>query len=340
MINNIKNNCFVDGTSAIQIQQEHSPTLTEFITDTWMPLAVEDGELKDSTISFYKSMCKRIFEFFQDTPIDEIKGLDIDRFMKHLRSEQENGKVLSPCTVQHYFNTLRTIFQYAYCHEVINKNPFIIATKPKVPMKDVNALSQEEIQQFMRAVLTVPLDFQCMLLLFLTTGIRRGECMGLQWQDVNFSDMRIHIQRTATRTKGAIMIGTPKTLNSVRFVPISKKMSELLKEYLEHIHKSNDVDLGTAFLFPGRTSIFQPRDPTSVTRKVKSFMKKNGLSDYSPHDLRHTTASQMLACGADIKSVQNILGHSNPSTTLKFYAKADLKQMKEAANKFTSAYGL
>lgn len=332
---------YLDGTLALQIQHENNPTLAEFITNTWLPLAVEDGEHKASTVIFYRSMCRRIISYFPEAPINSITGLDIDKFMKRLRSEQVDGKSLSPSTIQHHFNTLRTIMQYAYKHDIIHKNPFLTATKPKVPGKDVDALSPEEIQQFTHAAADSPLDFHCMLLLLLTTGIRRGECMGLQWQDIDWANQSLHIQRIATRTtKGPISIGTPKTLNSVRFIPLSDNMCALLEMYQECIQKNNDADLSTAFLFPSRTNIFIPRDPTSVTRKVKSFMAKSGLPDYSPHDLRHTFASQMLANGADLKSVQNILGHSNPSTTLKFYAKADHKQMQKAAAKFTAAYGL
>ena len=98
--------------------------------------------------------------------------------------------------------------------------------------------------------------------------------------------------------------------------------------------------LKEAYLFPGVASVFEPRDPNSITRRLKRFMKQHSLPDLSPHDLRHSCATLLLANGADIKSVQEILGHADASTTLNFYVKSDLQQMKTATDKFASAFNL
>ena len=93
-------------------------------------------------------------------------------------------------------------------------------------------------------------------------------------------------------------------------------------------------------MFPSDADIFVPRNPDAVTRRVKRFMKNSGLPDMSPHDLRHSCATLLLSSGADIKSVQEILGHANASTTLNFYVKSDFKQMQSASAKFAAAFNL
>ena len=94
------------------------------------------------------------------------------------------------------------------------------------------------------------------------------------------------------------------------------------------------------WIFEGKESAYEPRDPNTVTRKITEFMKSIGLPGISPHDLRHTCATLLLENGADIKSVQEILGHADAATTLNFYVKADLKQMKIATQRYADAFDL
>ena len=88
-----------------------------------------------------------------------------------------------------------------------------------------------------------------------------------------------------------------------------------------------------AFLFHSEKSVLQPHEPTYITKHLKKFMKQIGLPDISPHDLRYTCATVLLQNGADIKSVQDILGHTEASITLNFYVNSDIESMRNSVEK-------
>ena len=193
-----------------------------------------------------------------------------------------------------------------------------------------------------KALSDCPLDFHCILQLLITTGMRRGECLGLQWGDIDEKEGTITISRNVSYTpQSGIVVNTPKTTNSVRTIPIMKNTLRLLQQLKSQMQNQHpDTVLTKAFLFPKSNEVFLLRDPNSVTWRVKRFMKRNGFPDLSPHDLRHSCATLLLSHGADIKSVQEILGHADASTTLNFYVKADLRQMQTATDKYAAAFNL
>lgn len=217
-----------------------------------------------------------------------------------------------------------------------------LVEKPKLPRKKVDALSPEEAREFFVVLEACPLELHCMLHLLITTGIRRGECVGLKWRDIDEKQALIHIERNVTNTvKDGITINTPKTTAGFRMVPIMPSTLALLRQLKqERQEQFPAMIIEDSFIFPGKEDIFSPRTPESVTRRVKRFMQRSNLPDLSPHDLRHSCATLLLAQGADIKSVQQILGHTDARTTLNFYVKADLQQMKAATDKMAAAFGL
>ena len=166
--------------------------------------------------------------------------------------------------------------------------------------------------------------------------------MGLKWKDINENACTISIERNVSYTpESGVIVSTPKTANSIRTIPIMPSTLQLLQQLKQETQQQHPgTDLKDAFLFPKGNEIFTARDPNSVTRRVKRFMKNNGFPDLSPHDLRHSCATLLLSQGADIKSVQEILGHADASTTLNFYVKTDLRQMQAATDKFAAAFNL
>ena len=309
-----------------------------FVKNVWFPICIEDGEHKPKTISFYNDTTKNITAYFAGCNMQKITPAEIQKFIIHLRTE----KGFSPRNVHHHYRTLNMIFAYAVRQDVLLKNPMDKVDPPKLVRKEIDALSQEQAADFFKEIHECPLDFRCLLTLLVTTGLRRGECMGLQWRDIDEQSLLLRVQRNVIyTTKTGIVVNTPKTAKSRRPIPIMESTLRLLL-MLKHQRRREcpGVDIEDSFIFHGEKGIYEPKDPNAVTRRVKRFMAAHGLPDLSPHDLRHSCATLLLGSGADIKSVQEILGHTNANTTLNFYVRSDIQQMKAATDKFANAFGL
>ena len=308
-------------------------TFADFVEQVWLPSKINMDEVRTTTIVFHKSMLKIILPYFQGKQLKEITDKDITKYLDYLRKDycSAKKKPLAPKSVRHHYCTLNLIFSYAVKLDYIEKNPLAKVDTPKLVKHKVNALSKAETQIFIQEIQKLPLWLKTMYNLLITTGIRRGECFGLQWQDVDFINRLIRIKRSVTYTSmSGIIVGLPKTQAGLREIPLTDGMINLLQEY-----KSKENAAATAFVFHSETSPFDPHHPDFATDHLKKFMKKIGLPDMSPHDLRHTCASLLLQSGADIKSVQDILGHADASTTLNFYVKSDMANMRTAtANAF------
>ena len=200
---------------------------------------------------------------------------------------------------------------------------------PKLKRHKVDALSKSETETFIKAIDDLPLIQRTMYYILLTTGVRRGECFGLKWGDIDLTSGLMRINRNVTyTTKSGSVVGEPKTENGYRTIPIAAKTLELLEKYklAEAPAANND------FLFHSEESKTLPRDPSYITKHMKKLMRRLELPNMSPHDLRHTCASLLLQGGADIKSVQDILGHADARTTLNFYARSDIARMRASIN--------
>ena len=311
---------------------------TAFVWEVWFPVCICNGEHKPTTIEFYRHISNQITAHFNGKAIQNLSSTDVEKYLIHLHTQYrtKQGKPLSAKTIRHHYCVLGFIFEYALKMEYIRKNPMEQVNCPKTPRKKVDALTAGEAMRFFQLLNDCPMDFRCMMSLMITTGIRRGELMGLQWGDIDFESRIISVNRNVTYTPSSgIVVSSPKTACSIRQIPLMPSIVTLLLE----LRKSSTGDK-EAFLFPKDNNPLLARDPNAVTRRVKRFMKLDDLPDMSPHDLRHSCATLLLENGADIKSVQEILGHANASTTLNFYIKADINQMKASTDKFASTFGL
>ncbi len=188
--------------------------------------------------------------------------------------------------------------------EMLVKNPMQRVDPPNKIERPIDALTPEQTRSFFERISECEIEFRCILHLLITTGIRRGECVGLKWRDVDFVQSLLTVERCVTYTpQSGLTVGTPKTDNSSRTIPLMASTLNLLLEW-RNIQSSESPSLvsADAFIFPKESEPLKPRDPNAITRRVKRFMKSNGFPDLSPHDLRHTyaTATEKFAAAFNL----------------------------------------
>ena len=303
-------------------------TLAEFVNEHWWPDHVLDGEHTPNSVSFFKHMSDDILEYFgSKKKLEQIDAEAIKRYIKYLRKEAttKNGTPLSATTVQHHFGTLRNILEYARRFHYIKYNPCMDLSQKEKPHRDnkkIDFLTPEQAQRFMKCLNDEPMFWQCFMNILITTGLRRGECVGLQWGDVDSNRLEMAVKRSVSIDKGAenkIHIGETKTKEQ-RTVPISQRLNGMLKRFKAEQEGTYGKLMPSAFIFCRSDNPYAPIYPTAPTRWQHRFVERNNLPKMSPHDLRHTAATLALESGADLKQVQELLGHKDPSTTMAFYA--------------------
>ena len=155
----------------------------------------------------------------------------------------------------------------------------------------------------------------------LATGLRRGELLGLKWEDIDMQQGIIRVRRQIARIDGKIVEAPLKTKNSYRTVTISPQAVEVLKAQKA---KTNDQ-----YVFPSPNG--GPISPDSVNNMLKRVLERAGIPKVRFHDLRHTFATLALQNGVDIKTVSGMLGHFSAGFTLDTYAHVTTAAQEEAA---------
>ena len=301
-------------------------TLRQYGERVFMPAkAVTMSE--NGRSSYQNCLDRRIYPALGDMKMPEITPAQISALL--LLDIQAQGK--AHATVIKTYTILHTLFKMAYLGDMIDRNPMDKVERPK-PRKDEVKASEpaaytaEEVKRLLAVLKHEPLKWQALIRLLIDTGIRRGECCALKWQNVNFKtgEIRIAGNLCYTAAKG-VYLDTPKS-GRVRVVYASDDTMALLRQLrIEQAKKAV-----SAFVFTKEGSP-EPMHPQSPTRYLKKLSERSGIPDLHPHKLRHTFASIAITNGADVASVSEVLGHSDKAVTLRMYTHADQESMKRAA---------
>ena len=263
---------------------------------------------------------------------------------QHLQSfyTQKLEEGLSTTTVISFHNVLHKALETAVRWNLISRNVCDLVSPPRRKRFEIQPLSVEQVQQLLAT--TRDHRLEALFLLALATGMRRGELLGLKWQDINFQAEMLQIRRILTRVptkvkkpQGSTYVeAEPKTEKGRRSILLPQFVLEALKQ---HRARQSEARLKAGVEWQEHdyvfcTSVGTHLHPTrDVLNQLKVLLAKAGLPDIRFHDLRHSSATMLLSMGVHPKIVQEILGHSQISMTMDTYSHVLPTMQKEAMSK-------
>lgn len=276
------------------------------VTEEW--LKYKKNTVKKSTYYNYSySVEKYLYPKFADQDITQIK--DYNDFIEKLTD------TLAPKTVRDIITKLKEIINF-YEEEHNTKLNIKKMSLPKMNKKEIQILSNKEKQKLEKYCIEQNSLKSLGILICLNTGLRIGEVCALRWENIDFESKKIHIEKTIERiyskekNKTIVIIDTPKSITSVRTIPINSKLYNILKQIRG---KSKKTD----FVLTGSSEHYV--EPRNYQYHFKEILKRNKVKKYKFHTLRHTFATNCIEAGMDIKSLSEILGHADVSITLNIY---------------------
>ena len=260
-------------------------------------------------------------------PIEKLTTMDLQKFYRKLLTKgrieriesKDQPKGLSAKTVRNINQVISSAMDLAVAQKIISANPTNACALPKIEHQEMQTIPAEQLQVFLQEAKAT--GVYEMYYIELATGLRRGELLGLKWQDIDWKNGVIKVRRQVARVEGQIKEAPLKTKNSYRTVTISQQAIEVLKGQKK---KTND-----AYVFPSPNG--GPISPDSVNNMLKRVLERAGIPKVRFHDLRHTFATIALQNGVDIKTVSGMLGHFSAGFTLDTYAHVTTSAQKEAA---------
>ncbi len=306
-------------------------TLKQYVERVYMPaLTVKHSE--NTRDSYQRNFANWIFPALGELKLREIGTKEIDALLLDMQSK---GK--AHATVIKIYTILSSVFKKAYLSEEIDRNPMDRVERPTPRKDEVKATvteshTVEELRRILECLEKEPLKWRVLIQLLIDTGIRRGECCALRWENVDFTNDRITIAGNLCYTKDkGVYMDTPKN-GKTRTVDIDPEITTLLRKL--RWEQATTALRGYVFTQDGSP---EPMHPQSPTRYLKKFSERYGIPNMHPHKLRHSFASVAITNGADIASVSEKLGHSDKAVTLRMYTHADEESIRRASNIFRDA---
>ena len=336
-VTEVQNGLVIDGKSL---------KFSEF-TEIWK----RDYGSKELAPSTYKRYCRmletRLLPYFGHFYINKIKPTDIMKFYDLLekdtqlvRKKGNNGaktkKPLSGKTILEHHRLLRAMLHKAVYWQLIVTNPAERVQPPKARKPKRKSYDDEQTKILLENLELLSIEdikYKVAIILTVFTGVRLGELMGLEWQDVDFKNGIISINRSSQYLADmGVFTKVPKTESSIREIAIPEFIIFLLEEYKLWYEEQKSI-YGELWTNSDRLFVQadgKPMHPSTISKWFVKYVGQIGLPVINFHGLRHTNASLLVAQNVDIAVISARLGHAQISTTLDFYVHPLLSHNRKA----------
>ena len=274
-------------------------------------------------------------------PLTKLQPLHLQSYYSEmLRSGRRRGEGgLSAQTVLHHHRVIRQALQQAVRWQILARNPADAVEPPKPPAREMTALSEEHTAALLSVAKATRQHLP--ILLAVSTGLRRGEVLGLRWDDVDLEQGSLTVRQCLQRTRGGLSFVPPKTQRSRRTVALPAFAVERLVQYRGE-QAEEILRLGPAYqdddLVIARED-GSPWSPDAFSKAFRALARKADLPRMTFHCLRHTHASQLCKAGVHVKVISERLGHSTVGITLDLYSHLLPGMDEDAAQRIDTALG-
>lgn len=288
-----------------------------------------------SQLDYENSIYKHIIPALGEIPLSRLTANDLQQFYTQMKKSGRltrtniYGEGLSDRMVRACHTRCLTALDRAVTDGLIRINPAADCKLPGQALKDMTLLTREEMQRFL--IQAKEEGYFELFLLELATGLRRGEVLALQWDDLDFITGELRIQRQVYRANGKLVVSEPKTKAALRTIVLPPSLVEVLREYRQYV--------ASRWMFPSPVKEDSPLDPATCRKRLQLILEHAGCKRVSFHALRHTFVSTALESGMDVKTLSTIIGHVSAATTLDIYSHITDEMRRTAAEKIDKGIG-
>lgn len=328
-----------------------------------LQMEIDEGLYQPKSIETYEDIYKIWVEYYENTVQDSTFLKTVRIFQNHIlpaMGQYRLEKITTQVCQQHVnewakqlkrFNMVKNyaakVLKFAIKNGHIRNNPFELVEIPiiKKPIslddleENENFYTREQLIEFLNALKNEG-NFKKFVFfrLLAFSGMRKGEAFALTWKDINFEENTVRINKAVTRGKKGLYLGPPKN-GAPRTIKMDEETMQLLKKWKSELSKEllqQGINMNNPkqFIFPNSINTFT--DPNQTHRWLTDVLDKYNLEPITTHGLRHTHCSLLFEAGANVKDVQDRLGHKDVKITLDIYTHITQKSKTDTIDKFAN----